>query len=194
MGFARRRAAGRARTVLRPGRARVRPGAPELVLGHARGGVHPALRADAGGVLDDVARRDVARADAGRLARQLAQADMGADHAGQRVAVGDGDGGEAQLGRALDHLLRVRGPGEESEVRGRGELDGHDVRYLFYSGRVGKRRWRGVCLACSKRMPCVQQKCRVQAKQPCAYQAGLAGSAGVLKSQSRGPSAVSTRQ
>ena len=53
-----------------------------------------------------------------------------AHHAGQRVAVGDADGGQPQLRRLPDHLLRMRGPAQEREVGGGHQLGegGHTPR------------------------------------------------------------------
>ena len=43
-------------------------------------------------------------------------------HAGQRIAVGDADGGKPQLRRPLHHLLRVRRPPQEREIGRRHQL------------------------------------------------------------------------
>ena len=62
-------------------------------------------------------------ADAGEKAQaQLLRLDVGADDAGEAVAVGDGDGGHAQLVSAQGQLLRVRGTAQEAEVGGYLEL------------------------------------------------------------------------
>ena len=52
----------------------------------------------------------------------LAREDMRAHDAGERVAVGDPDPGKPQFGRPRDHLLRMRGPAQEGEVRHRRKL------------------------------------------------------------------------
>ena len=65
------------------------------------------------------------------FALDLPQPDKGADDAGQGVAVGDGEGGQPKLGGALDHLLGVRGPGEEGEIGGDGELGIGHVPVMF---------------------------------------------------------------
>ena len=53
-----------------------------------------------------------------RLPRKLPQRAVGAHHPRQRVAVGDGDRLEAQLGGPRRHLLGMRRPGEKGEVGG----------------------------------------------------------------------------
>ena len=47
---------------------------------------------------------------------------MAPHHARQGVAVGDADGVEPELGGLSHHLAGMRGPAEEGEVRGDGEL------------------------------------------------------------------------
>ena len=47
----------------------------------------------------------------------LARENMRAHDAGERVAVGDPDPGQLQLGRARDHLLRMRGPAQKRKIR-----------------------------------------------------------------------------
>ncbi len=47
---------------------------------------------------------------------------IGAHHAGQRVAVGDADGGKPELRGTLHQLLRVGGAAQEGEVGGDGDL------------------------------------------------------------------------
>ncbi len=47
---------------------------------------------------------------------------MRAHDAGQRVAVGNADGGELQLRRLADHLMGMRCPAQEREVGGGDEL------------------------------------------------------------------------
>jgi hypothetical protein len=60
------------------------------------------------------------------------------DHPGQRVPVGDGNGGKAKLGGTLNHLLRMRGPGEEGEIGGIAEFGIGHVPLMFLSEAVGK--------------------------------------------------------
>ncbi len=54
---------------------------------------------------------------------------MGAHHAGERVAVGDGDGAVAELARAQHQLGRMRGAAQEGEIGGDLQLGigGHDA-------------------------------------------------------------------
>jgi hypothetical protein len=51
---------------------------------------------------------------------------VGPHDAGEGVAVGDADGGEAEFGRARNVFLRVGGAAPEGEVRGDGELGKRD--------------------------------------------------------------------
>ena len=76
----------------------------------AVGGAGPGLRAG-----DEARSRQAA--DLVLLGRP-----MRAHHAGQRIAVGDADGGEPQLRRLPDHLVRMRRPAQEREVGGRHQL------------------------------------------------------------------------
>ena len=55
-------------------------------------------------------------------ARQFLQGREGPDDPGHRLAVGDGDGGKAKLGRAGDKLFGMRSTGQEGEVRGDAQL------------------------------------------------------------------------
>jgi hypothetical protein len=59
------------------------------------------------------------------LPGDLARVGVGADDAGDRVLVGDGDGGEAEEGGTLHVFLGVGAPGEEGEVRGGVEFGEH---------------------------------------------------------------------
>ena len=52
----------------------------------------------------------------------LARVDMRAHDAGERVAVGDADPGEAQLGRARDQFLGMRSAAQKRKIRRRREL------------------------------------------------------------------------
>ena len=73
---------------------------------------------------DDVGRpvaEDEAAADGIGEASRLRRA-MAADDAGERVAVGDGDAGEAEPGGLGDQLLRMRAAAQEGEIGGDGEL------------------------------------------------------------------------
>ena len=47
---------------------------------------------------------------------------MRAHDAGQRIAIGNADGGESQLRRLADHLVRMRRPAQEREVGGGDQL------------------------------------------------------------------------
>ena len=53
--------------------------------------------------------------------------DVGPHRAGQRVAVGDADGGEPEFRRPLHQLVRVGGPAQEAEVAHRLQLGVGDV-------------------------------------------------------------------
>ena len=64
-------------------------------------------------------RDDAKRAE--RLA-VLARVDMGAHHAGERIAVGDADPGKPERGGARDQLLRMRRAAQEREIRRRRQL------------------------------------------------------------------------
>ena len=72
--------------------------------------------------------RDEARADEAADLVLLGRP-MRAHDAGQRIAVGDADGGEPQLRRLADHLVRMRRPAQEREVGGGYQLGegGHGV-------------------------------------------------------------------
>ncbi len=73
-------------------------------------------------------------------AGELAQGVEGADQAGDGVAVGEGEGGQAELGRADRMLVRVAAAGQEGEVRGDRELgEGHRPFVLAQARRPG---WR----------------------------------------------------
>ena len=50
---------------------------------------------------------------------------MGADDAGQRAAVGDAEGGQAEDGGAGEQFLDVGGAAEEGEIRGGLEFGVH---------------------------------------------------------------------
>jgi hypothetical protein len=66
---------------------------------------------------------------------------MRADDAGDGVAVGHRDRGQAELGGTADILLRVAAPGEEGEVRRGTELgEGHAGYFipLLFSLRVDR--------------------------------------------------------
>ena len=88
-------------------------------------------------------------------------------HPGQRIAVGDGDGGQPQFGGPGHQLLGVGGAGEEGEIRRHAEF--------CISGGILR----------------IWTKKKAHANSPCTNQPGFCG---VKKSQSRRPSAVSTRQ
>ena len=91
---------------------RLRPGAvppPPF-----RGGMGGAVRD--GRIAEDEAAADVE----GKL--RLLRGDMGAHDAGERVAVGDGEAGEAQFGGREGQLLRMRAAAQEREIGGDGEL------------------------------------------------------------------------
>jgi len=49
--------------------------------------------------------------------------EMGAHHSGHRIAVAQPDAVESDMGRLQHQLLGMRGPAQEGEVRGNGELD-----------------------------------------------------------------------
>ncbi len=74
-----------------------------------------------GGAVDGEAEQAVAagkiepRAD-DELDAGFLRLDMRADHAGQRVAVGDGDGLQAERRRLEHQLLRVRAAAQEAEI------------------------------------------------------------------------------
>ncbi len=72
--------------------------------------------------------KDEARA--GMVAQRqllLALDQMGAHHAGHRVAVGEAEPGEAGMLGLHDELLGMRGAAQEGEIRGGGEFDVHRV-------------------------------------------------------------------
>ena len=99
------------------GQQAAEPG-PAGAVARQRGDLEPLGEAEPGG--GDEARHG------GAVAGRLAQLLVGADEAGDRVAVGDGEGGQAELDRAERVLLRVAAPGQEGEVRGDRELgEGH---------------------------------------------------------------------
>ncbi len=112
---------------------------PALALGRAAGagGQQPAEPAPGGAVLRqggdlgavgqaEPGGGDQAGHGAAGLARHVAQFLMGADEARDRVAVGDGEGGQAEVERAAGVFLRMAAAGEEGEVRGDAELgEGH---------------------------------------------------------------------
>ena len=78
-----------------------------------------------GRVGEDVGRavaEDEAGADVDREV-QLFGLREGADDAGDRVAVGDADGGVAERVRLLHQLARMRAAAQEGEVRRRREFD-----------------------------------------------------------------------
>ena len=83
----------------------------------------PAIRGPVG--RPDEQRRSVGRRDFGAderfQARRLGRG-VDADDAGQRVAIGDGEGGQVQLDGPSDKLVGVRGPFEEGEVRPAAQL------------------------------------------------------------------------
>ena len=58
----------------------------------------------------------------GCLFAQVPQRGPGAHHARQRIAIGDGDGVQAQFGGAQDQFLGMRGAGQKGEVRGDAKL------------------------------------------------------------------------
>ena len=97
-------------------------------------GEEPAEAAPGGAVGrpgDDVGRavaEDEPGADGVAVSRLLRHG-MAANDAGDRIAVGDGDAGEAEFGSARHQLLRVRAAAEEGEIRGDGKLGegGHDA-------------------------------------------------------------------
>ena len=62
-----------------------------------------------------------------RLRRDSLRCDMGAHRAGEGVAVGDADGGEAERRRPLHQLLGVGGAAQEAEVAHRLQLGVGDV-------------------------------------------------------------------
>ena len=65
------------------------------------------------------------------LPRDLPRVGVGADDAGDRVLVGDGDGGQAEKRRTFHVLLGVGAPGEEGEVRGDVEFGEHGRGSIF---------------------------------------------------------------
>jgi hypothetical protein len=71
-------------------------------------------------------RKDEPRAendtDAAHRRRILARENMRAHDAGQRVAIRDPDPGKLKLGRALNHLLGMRGSAQKRKIRHRREF------------------------------------------------------------------------
>ena len=93
------------------------PGPAGAVAGQ-RGELGPVGEAEAGGGEE--------AGDGGAVAGGLLELLVGADEAGDRVAVGDGEGGQAELDRAERVFLRVAAAGQEGEVGGDRELgEGH---------------------------------------------------------------------
>jgi hypothetical protein len=87
-----------------------------------RGDLRPLREAEAGG--GEEAR------DRGAVAGGLLERLEGADEARDRVAVGDREGGQAELDRAERVFLRVAAAGEEGEVRGDREFgEGHGATF-----------------------------------------------------------------
>ena len=60
---------------------------------------------------------------------------VGAHDAGQRALVGEGDGPVAEAGGARHQFLRMRGPAQEGEVAGAGQLGVVDVAHGSGHGR-----------------------------------------------------------
>jgi hypothetical protein len=58
--------------------------------------------------------------------------DVRPHHAGERIAIGQRERGQAELGGAQDQLLRVRAPAQEREVAGDLQLGvaGHGARAM----------------------------------------------------------------
>ena len=139
------------------------------------GGIGARLRADGCAML-------------GRLLGQAAQfleRRMGPHHPGQRIAVGDGDGGKAQFGGAGDQFLGVGGPGEEGEIGGHAELGIRGgVAPVATPIRSGPRLPQSIWAK-------MKMGGRCHANSPWAYQPG---DCGVWNSHRRGPSQVSIRQ
>ena len=91
---------------------------PAGAVARQRGDLEPVGEAEAGG--GDEA------GDGGAAAGGLLELLVGAHEPRDRVAVGDGEGGQAELDRAQRIFLRVAAPGQEGEVRGDRELgEGH---------------------------------------------------------------------
>ena len=95
-----------------------------------------------GGAIGGIAGR--LEAIAGDKARTDEQANLvllgggvGTHHTGQRIAVGNADGGEPQLRRLPDHLVRMRGPAQKREVGGGDQLGegGHGNPSAIAAGR-----------------------------------------------------------
>ncbi|EKE17503.1 MAG: hypothetical protein ACD_10C00426G0001 [uncultured bacterium] len=85
----------------------------------AAGMIGHALRADDRAFLGLLCGRN-------RLVAQACQFFQGRErshHACDRVAVGDGDGGQTQLSRAGDQFFGMRGTFEEGEIRGDAEFN-----------------------------------------------------------------------
>ena len=92
--------------------------AREMRHGLAAGVIGHALRADHRSIGGAIACGPDRRLCLVLQPRQFLQRGIGPHHAGDRVAVGDGDGLQPQFGGAGHQLFGVRGPGEEGEVRG----------------------------------------------------------------------------
>ncbi len=99
--------------------------AAEAAIGGAIGRIDEDVRR---AVLEDKARADQ-KLRALRFLDEILERRIGADHAGERVAVGDADGGEPELDRGERELFWPRRPAQEGEIRRDGDLGiGHRLR------------------------------------------------------------------
>ena len=86
------------------------------------GGAIPGIGEHVGRAVDEASRAPVTTRKRADRRAVLARVDMRAHDAGERVAIGDADPGEAQLGRARDEFLGVRSAAQKRKIRRRREL------------------------------------------------------------------------